>query len=295
MRRYHFWLLALGLMAMTPAVTEAGWFSKKSDEQAQSENATKSNQQVAEQIGKVLRSQNLKGHDIAVEYKQGVAVLRGYAPSERHRANVTRLVASVADVKRVDNRLRVSAPPKLADSKATAPQAAGKKDAKPISRRSLIQQASAEEMPHYGRVTRVPTSVPQSAIRQVAGEVPAPAPMPGAAPVPGMAPAPGMAPMGGPIPNYGSMATPASHAVYDMPNLPEHAWPAYAAYPNYAAVTYPKEYSAAAWPYIGPFYPYPQVPLGWRKAQLEWDDGYWKLNFKPRTEKWWWFLSPKNW
>ena len=28
-------------------------------------------------------------------------------------------------------------------------------------------------------------------------------------------------------------------------------------------------------PYIGPFYPYPQVPLGWRKVQLEWDDsGY---------------------
>jgi hypothetical protein len=47
-------------------------------------------------------------------------------------------------------------------------------------------------------------------------------------------------------------------------------------------VTYPKQYSASAWPYIGPFYPYPQVPLGWRKVQLEWDDGWWWLNFKDR-------------
>lgn len=26
-------------------------------------------------------------------------------------------------------------------------------------------------------------------------------------------------------------------------------------------------------PYIGPFYPYPQVPLGWRQVQLDGDDG----------------------
>ena len=50
--------------------------------------------------------------------------------------------------------------------------------------------------------------------------------------------------------------------------MPGYAWPSYAAYPNYAAVTYPKQYSPTAWPYIGPFYPYPQVPLGWRKVTL---------------------------
>ncbi len=44
---------------------------------------------------------------------------------------------------------------------------------------------------------------------------------------------------------------------------PGYAWPTYAAHPNYAAVTYPRQYSPTAWPYIGPFYPYPQVPLGW--------------------------------
>lgn len=69
---------------------------------------------------------------------------------------------------------------------------------------------------------------------------------------------------------------------YDQPNMPNHAWPSYAAYPNYAAVTYPKQYSASAWPYIGPFYPYPQVPLGWRKVTLEWDDGMWYLDYSSK-------------
>jgi len=67
---------------------------------------------------------------------------------------------------------------------------------------------------------------------------------------------------------------------FDHPQMPGYAWPSYASYPNYAAVTYPKQYSPTAWPYIGPFYPYPQVPLGWRKVTLEWEDGWWFLDFK---------------
>ena len=66
---------------------------------------------------------------------------------------------------------------------------------------------------------------------------------------------------------------------YDNAHMPGYAWPSYAAYPNYSALTYPKQYSPTAWPYIGPFYPYPQVPLGWRKVCLEWDDGWWMLDF----------------
>jgi hypothetical protein len=81
------------------------------------------------------------------------------------------------------------------------------------------------------------------------------------------------------MPGAGQAVVPAR---YDHPNLPGYAWPSYAAYPNYASVTYPKQYSPTAWPYIGPFYPYPQVPLGWRKVTLKWDDGWWQLNFKSR-------------
>ena len=65
----------------------------------------------------------------------------------------------------------------------------------------------------------------------------------------------------------------------EAPSLPGYAWPSYAAHPNFGNVSYPKQYSASAWPYIGPFYPYPQVPLGWRKVSLEWDDGFWQLDF----------------
>ena len=84
---------------------------------------------------------------------------------------------------------------------------------------------------------------------------------------------------GAPVPaGYGGGAGGPSEA----PNLPGYAWPGYAASPNYGAVSYPKQYSAAAWPYIGPFYPYPQVPLGWRKVTLEWDDGWWQLDFNDK-------------
>lgn len=86
--------------------------------------------------------------------------------------------------------------------------------------------------------------------------------------------------MGGPAPGFVPGAYPPQPAVYDQPYMPNYAWPSYAAYPNYAALTYPKQYSPTAWPYIGPFYPYPQVPLGWRKVTLEWDDGWWMLDFK---------------
>jgi len=68
----------------------------------------------------------------------------------------------------------------------------------------------------------------------------------------------------------------------DGPNMPNYAWPSYSAYPNYAALQYPTQYSPTAWPYIGPFYPYPQVPLGWRRVSLEWDDGWWWLDFDER-------------
>ncbi|PQO37153.1 hypothetical protein DTL21_04140 [Bremerella cremea] len=63
-------------------------------------------------------------------------------------------------------------------------------------------------------------------------------------------------------------------------NLPGYAYPAYAPHPNFGAMDYPKTHAPAAWPYSGPFHPYPQIPPGWKKVALEWDDGYWYLDFK---------------
>ena len=88
--------------------------------------------------------------------------------------------------------------------------------------------------------------------------------------------------------NFSGMPMPMSAQVptagrYDQPNVPNYAWPAYAAPNNYAEVAYPKLYCPQAAPYIGPFYPYPQVPMGWRKVTLEWHDGYWWLDFDDGT------------
>jgi hypothetical protein len=88
---------------------------------------------------------------------------------------------------------------------------------------------------------------------------------------------------GGPMPMGGTgVGMPPIPGRADGPNMPNYAWPSYAASPNVAAVQYPTQYSPTAWPYIGPFYPYPQVPLGWRRVSLEWDDGWWWLDFDER-------------
>ncbi|MDR2761486.1 MAG: BON domain-containing protein [Planctomycetaceae bacterium] len=85
------------------------------------------------------------------------------------------------------------------------------------------------------------------------------------------------APSYGGVPYYG--ATGPMPSAYNNPYLPPYAWPTYAAYPNYAQVSYPRSYSVQAWPYIGPFYPYPQAPLGWRQVTLKYDHARWWLDF----------------
>ncbi|MFM8702648.1 MAG: BON domain-containing protein [Planctomycetia bacterium] len=88
---------------------------------------------------------------------------------------------------------------------------------------------------------------------------------------------------GGPMPMGGTgVGMPPIPGRGDGPNVPNYAWPSYSSSPNIASVQYPTQYSPTAWPYIGPFYPYPQVPLGWRRVSLEWDDGWWWLDFDER-------------
>ena len=82
----------------------------------------------------------------------------------------------------------------------------------------------------------------------------------------------------GPMPEGPAGMTGATQAA--MPGQPNYAWPSYAPYPNFSAVGYPTAYPWQAWPNIGPFYPYPEVPLDWRAVTLRWDDGIWWLDFK---------------
>jgi len=78
---------------------------------------------------------------------------------------------------------------------------------------------------------------------------------------------------------------------YDLnpPQMPPYAWPTYAPYNNFSRVAYPEAYPYNAWPFIGPIYPFPKVPLGWRSVKLEWDDGHWWYS-KTATKYDWWRL-----
>ena len=71
------------------------------------------------------------------------------------------------------------------------------------------------------------------------------------------------------------------------PPLPNHAWPTYAPYPNMSRVGYPTAYPTNAFPFIGPFYPFPKVPLGWRSVTMSYEDGHWWLGRKQTPQDYW--------
>lgn len=75
---------------------------------------------------------------------------------------------------------------------------------------------------------------------------------------------------------HGHHGQPGAHLV------PGYAMQGHGSHPHYGAAAYPPQQAPAAWPYIGPYYPNPQIPPGWKKVSLEWDDGYWYLDFKSK-------------
>jgi len=102
-----------------------------------------------------------------------------------------------------------------------------------------------------------------------------------------------LAPLGGP-PGSGPIVEPAPLGVpgqnspdMQAPNLPPYAWPTYAPYNNISRVAYPTAHPYNAFPFIGPYYPFPKVPLGWRKVTLEWDDGHWYLGRNSAPQDYW--------
>lgn len=213
----------------------------------------------AQRIANGLRdSGKLSGYSIGVKYDDGTAWLNGQVTDKNQMATAIALAKRQSGVKKVVNNLQIAAP------QAT---------------RSPVQPASASSpisaQPNMARMPVHPASMADCGPGGMQG------------PPPGYSPAPygqgGYGQGAMPIPTHVQGAGGAAQAHYDQPQLPNYAWPSYASYPNYAALTYPQQYSATAWPYIGPFYPYPQVPLGWRKVSLEWDDGWWHLDFRDRA------------
>ena len=71
------------------------------------------------------------------------------------------------------------------------------------------------------------------------------------------------------------------------PPMPPYAWPSYAPYNNYSRVAAPSMYPYQSWPFIGPPYPFPKVPLGWRSVNLRWIDGHWWYGRTATGHDWW--------
>lgn len=242
--------------------------------------AAGSNQEMAQGIADALASCGLSDYDIEIRYKQGTCSLVGAVEAREQAIAADRAARSVPGVQNVLNRLTVNG--QLA---IPAPQRGPIAPTAGMQGQGYPQQGYPQGYPQ-GMGPRGPQGMPQGMGPQ--GMMQAQAQ--------GMAPPqPMMGPGGAPAMGPGGVQPVGHHMIYNQPNVPEYAWPSYAAPDNYAAVTYPSQYDASAWPYMGPFYPYPQVPLNWRQATLEWDDGYWSLRFSPRTDKWWWFMSPHNW
>ena len=292
-RLFKVWAMA-GFALLTPAL------------------ALGSDQELAQQIaGNLRNSGRLKGYSISVKVQDGIVQLDGTVRSEKQLEQALSIAEVTPGIERVINNLSVKESSNSLALRQPASIARGEKQVVRRATRAFaeVRQASAEvpdeeqaptfdsepppEMPatmtgQHSAPRGAPRPIQRTGYPQMARASYAPEMMPAAA-----AGAEHMAgghyamgggmggAMGGPMPAYAG-AVPVGHspARFDQPQMPGYAWPSYAAYPNYAALTYPKQYSPTAWPFIGPFYPYPQVPLGWRKVSLEWDNGWWMLDFK---------------
>ncbi len=221
----------------------------------------------------------LKGYGVDVNTQQGRVYVTGRASSEEHRALITNLARRTPGVVDVVDEIAVYSgeggiPQPVVDNGSGEPM--------PLSdyapNLSPVAVEPVERPGRYG-TPAIATSARQMGVPAQT----APYHMQNGQPMQAMPAGLGMhgGGMGSPMP-MAPYAGGAAAPRYEQPYLPNYAWPGYAVYPNYAAVTNPQKYSPSAFPYIGPFYPYPQVPLGWRKVSLEWDDGWWFLDFTDR-------------
>jgi BON domain len=211
------------------------------------------NQQMADAIAAALRKHpEIRQYRIDVGYVAGVAELHGHVADSTQRDLVRQTVLSVPGVAQVRDRLQqVSAQEPV----PVAPMVPEKKDA---------------------FTPPPPVRVPGPAMAPVP-----PMPIPPAPTGAGMPPEP-MPIFGGP-PGVGMYPNPA----YQQPPLPPYAWPTYAPYNNNSRVAQPTLYNYNQFPFIGPMYPYPKIPLGWRRVTLEWQDGNWWYGRESNSHDWW--------
>ncbi|MBQ9873628.1 MAG: BON domain-containing protein [Thermoguttaceae bacterium] len=230
------------------------------------------NQEEANKIAQRL-TQQYPQYNIEVAYQEGTVRLRGDVASEADRDEIANFVRRIPKVRAVSETMNVTpnaAKPIVVDEPAIRPVQAltpatvdGRFSDPAEPAVPAIEASASVNVPTYASAGSVEANVAVGA--------------PGA-------------PLGAPIEGYGAgVRSPSDYFAPQgantptsqdgRPNVPNYAWPSYASYPNYSQVTYPKAYENAAFPYVGPFYPYPEVPLGWRKVTMQWHDGYWWLDF----------------
>ncbi len=216
--------------------------------------AVNQNQSTANAVAGTLRSsRNLAGYRIEIEARQGFVTLRGALETPAQKAEAIARTRYVAGVRGVVDELRV-----------TNDTAVNTVRYQPTSGISYGPGGGHMSGPMNGGIPYGNGSMPMNGgVTYGAGSGPITA---------------GPISDGGPIPEGPAGMPGATQAA--QPGYPNYAWPSYAPYPNFSAVGYPTAYPWQAWPNIGPFYPYPEVPLDWRAVTLRWDDGIWWLDFK---------------
>jgi len=221
------------------------------------------NKEVAAAIGDALRQAGkagqLRHYNIDVAFKEGTAELSGTVASPQQRDEVLKLVKSVTGVSRVVDRLALLAPSPITQVQATG--SAGP-----------LLAASPGPVTAPAAIKPPEEIAPPPQVREPLGP-------------PMVAPGPPSSIIPEPVPTFSApMPSP-----YDLnpPTMPPYAWPTYAPYNNYSRVGYPTAYPYQSWPYIGPFYPFPKIPPGWRSVKLEWEDGHWWFSRVATKNNWW--------
>jgi hypothetical protein len=210
------------------------------------------NQQMADAIAERLHtSGRLQGYRVDIRFAAGVAELSGRVADTAHRAELVGIVHALNGVQQVNDLLEVEN-----GHVALAAQVANEFQA---PQPSLLEP----QPPAGGGIIggtppgQGPQGQPYGAMAQEPVSI-----------MPGMG---------------GGMANPAMQ----QPPLPPYAWPTYAPYNNYSRVGYPTLYPHEAFPFIGPMYPFPKVPLGWRAVTLRWQDGHWFYGKTATGHDWW--------
>lgn len=205
--------------------------------------APSANQQTADAVAASLRTHSeLSRSKISIETREGTAILAGSVSSPELKSEALRLAGQTRGVVNLVDRIRV-----VGESAV----------------RTVQYQPQQVAMGGHHNGGGMPAA-------SYGGEFTSGPVADGSA---GPAPA-----FDGPIPENGAGMT--GPVQSSQPGMPNYAWPSTAPAGNFSAVGYPTAYPWQAFPNIGPFYPYPEVPLDWRAVTLRWDDGIWWLDFR---------------